>query len=212
MDKFGICCRKRPVYLCAFTKIRFDAVSNRFFFKKLLQSGAKSGMLYPSGTGLGYIFARMPGLPAQSRRRSAQIIAIFFIYLLIIYPACPQGRKRRPNLHGPSFFVGGRSSLSTKTGKIFWESCRVLCLQGGANGSIIQPRQASACHPPRQGGRRFAAGADVKINRVRLCALSAASTGSCAADEGEVFPRCTACIPLLHGLGRGPQGCPAARV
>ena len=44
-----------------------------------------------------------------------------------------------------------------------------------------------------------------KINRVRLRALSAASTGSCAADEGEVFPRCAACIPLLHGPGRGPR-------
>lgn len=38
------------------------------------------------------------------------------------------------------------------------------------------------------------------INRVRPCALSAASTGSCAADEGKTRGA-MACIPLLHGLG-----------
>lgn len=50
LRKFGICCSKAPPYLCAFTKIRFYAVSKAFLFKKVLHFPVKSGMLYPNGT------------------------------------------------------------------------------------------------------------------------------------------------------------------
>ena len=55
--------------------------------KKLLQFLLQSGMLYPTKANLGYILSLERQL--WLRIRLCFYLAIFFIYLLIIYPACP---------------------------------------------------------------------------------------------------------------------------
>ena len=67
--------------------MRFPAYFWGKILKNLLQFLFQSGMLYPTKAKLGYIFT----LEQQFRLRTRLCfyLAIFFIYLLIIYPACP---------------------------------------------------------------------------------------------------------------------------
>ena len=73
--------------LCVSTKMRFPAYFWGEILKKLLQFLFQSGMLYPTKAKLGYILTLEHLL--RLRVRLCFFLAIFFIYLLIIYPACP---------------------------------------------------------------------------------------------------------------------------
>lgn len=131
----------------------------------------------------------LPCLPARARAAAQPArAAVFFCLFLGI-------------LHENTFFALAKMSS-------LWVAQPVESeYNTGRAGFPAEPSAPAGRVPaPPGAGRGFhRPPAFQKINRVRLCALSAASTGSCAADEGEVFPRCTACIPLLHGLGRGPR-------
>ena len=76
-----------PQNLCVSTKMRFPAYFWGEILKNLLQFLFQSGMLYPTKAKLGYIFTLERQL--RLRIRLCFYLAIFFIYLLIIYPACP---------------------------------------------------------------------------------------------------------------------------
>ena len=76
-----------PQNLCVSTKMRFPAYFWGEILKNLLQFLFQSGMLYPTKAKLGYIFSLERQL--RLRMRLCFYLAIFFIYLLIIYPACP---------------------------------------------------------------------------------------------------------------------------
>jgi len=67
--------------------MRFPAYFWGEILKNLLQFLFQSGMLYPTKAKLGYIFSLERQL--RLRMRLCFYLAIFFIYLLIIYPACP---------------------------------------------------------------------------------------------------------------------------
>ena len=67
--------------------MRFPAHFWGKFLKNLLQFLFQSGMLYPTKAKLGYIFSLERQI--RLRTRLCFYLAIFFIYLLIIYPACP---------------------------------------------------------------------------------------------------------------------------
>ena len=67
--------------------MRFPAYFWGEILKKLLQFLFQSGMLYPTKAKLGYILTLERLL--RLRARLCFFLAIFFIYLLIIYPACP---------------------------------------------------------------------------------------------------------------------------
>ena len=67
--------------------MRFPAYFWVKILKNLLQFLFQSGMLYPTKAKLGYIFTLEQQL--RLRTRLCFYLAIFFIYLLIIYPACP---------------------------------------------------------------------------------------------------------------------------
>ena len=67
--------------------MRFPAHFWGKFLKNLLQFLFQSGMLYPTKAKLGYIFTLEQQI--RLRTRLCFYLAIFFIYLLIIYPACP---------------------------------------------------------------------------------------------------------------------------
>ena len=67
--------------------MRFPAYFWGEILKNLLQFLFQSGMLYPTKVKLGYIFTLEWQI--RLRMRLCFYLAIFFIYLLIIYPACP---------------------------------------------------------------------------------------------------------------------------
>ena len=141
--------------MCAFTKIRFYAVSVAFLFKKHLLFYVKSGILYPNGAPWIQEQRSTCIAGAYSPLRSVLDFAIFFIYLLIIYPACPQGQSGGPTCTGRRFSFG-YCLYCTKTAPPNWERCPLDALHSPSKPCIIQTVQAAlpADRPPRQGGRR----------------------------------------------------------
>ena len=76
-----------PSFLCDSPKMRPCASFFEIFLKKPLYFSRKSGMLYPTKA-LRWI-QRVSSSPLSSAFVTFTYFAIFFIYLLIIYPACP---------------------------------------------------------------------------------------------------------------------------
>src|SRR5699024_4968398 len=71
-------------FLCAFKPI---------FSKKTLAFPCEKWYVVSQRGVLDTRIFRLPAQPGLRPARSVLSVAIFFIYLLIIYPACPQGQK-----------------------------------------------------------------------------------------------------------------------
>jgi hypothetical protein len=80
-------CRELSIKFVRFYKNAISRLFLRKILKNLLQFLLQSGMLYPTKAKLGYILTLERLL--RLRARLCFYLAIFFIYLLIIYPACP---------------------------------------------------------------------------------------------------------------------------
>lgn len=114
---------------------------------------------------LGYKNGIPPASQALWPLRSALNVAIFFIYLLIIYPACPRGQSGGPTCTGRRFSFAGRRRilgiLHEKTvvplGKMFFQRLapRLQSVyntdSAGHPPAAVRPGRADAGRPAGRG-------------------------------------------------------------
>ena len=104
--------------------MRFPAYFWGEILKNLLQFLFQSGMLYPTKARLGYIFSLERQL--RLRMRLCFYLAIFFIYLLIIYPACPARDEKSddPPARVVAFSFARRGQSTSRKSTALQMTCR----------------------------------------------------------------------------------------
>ena len=193
--------------LCAFTKIRGDVFYFSLLWGNYLQLHVKSGILYPNG--VSWIQGRLSArLQSRARRPVPESLLSSFTFLSFTLPA-RKGNSGGPPARAAVLFALNLVILHENTSFALAKMSSLQLAQPvesvyntGRAGFPAAPSAPAGRMPACTRGRKglFQAPAYQKINRVRLCALSAASTGSSRGAQ----PASRCCMDL--GAGRG-YGC-----